>query len=277
MAMTRSAVPVGVAGLPSPPVSLACGSAYTCARLSDSSVHCWGSNNSRVLAAVLPGGMTYRATPGPVPGLSAASIASGLSSMCAVRGDGLVACWGAGFAGQLGDLGVVSFRAMPQPVAGVTGAVGVTGGALHHCAWSGAGMQCWGTNGNNQLGDDRMRDPSAAVPVATLTRVDLASGGYLHTCAIHGGGLSCWGDNHQGACGAPPGANLPRPTTVALPAAPTALAAGGGATPEIDDPSTFTCAIVAGAPLGWGSNQVGELGDGASFSSTPVAVMLPAP
>jgi alpha-tubulin suppressor-like RCC1 family protein len=273
-----SATPVRVDGLPARPLSLACGGDFTCARLMDASVHCWGSNRTQVLGEMLPGGMMDRPSPGPVVGLSATAIAAGLSSMCAARGDGSVVCWGAGFAGQLGNgMEAIVARAAPMPVAGVMGAIGATGGALHHCAWGSAGLSCWGTNTERQLGQANPRTPLVAGPVVSLMGVTGASAGYLHTCAIHGAGLSCWGDNTQRACGVATGSVVATPSSVSLPATPTALAAGGGATPGIELPSTSTCAIVAGAPLCWGSNEVGELGDGAAFSVTPMEVMLPAP
>ncbi|MFO0610462.1 MAG: hypothetical protein U0324_45295 [Polyangiales bacterium] len=281
-----SAVPVQVTGLPGAAAEVSCGARHTCARLLDAPdgpVWCWGDNAQSQLGVT---GVTSRAAPAVVPDVTARALASSAATTCALQADGSVACWGDGMFGELGDGASGPPRATPTAVAGVTGATGLTGGLRHLCAWRAAEALCWGPNDATQLGRAvpgvpltpraPVAVPSLVAPVAALVA------GAKHTCALHGGGLSCWGANQSGESGvaiAPGGVNnVTAPTAVSLGAAATAIAAGGrgggfGAPPD----TAFTCAASGAGLRCWGSDEYGELGDGAAFSAAPVEVMLPAP
>jgi YD repeat-containing protein len=78
------------------------GSLHTCARLSDSTVKCWGTNSQGQLGT---GNTSSLFTPGAaVSGITTAvSISAGGASSCAVLSDTTVRCWGSDDHGQLGN------------------------------------------------------------------------------------------------------------------------------------------------------------------------------
>jgi alpha-tubulin suppressor-like RCC1 family protein len=100
-------------------VEVAAGQNHTCARKSDNSVWCWGSNVSGQLG---DGTMTNRFNPVPVlasvggmPVSDIVELSAGIDFTCARRMDGVVLCWGSNQYGQLGD-GTTMNRINPVPV-----------------------------------------------------------------------------------------------------------------------------------------------------------------
>jgi alpha-tubulin suppressor-like RCC1 family protein len=93
-----------------------------------------------------------------VSGLDAVALWAGRDHACAVRRGGAVACWGAGFSGQIGD---GQPRAMtttptpsPTPVSGITNAIGVGAGGNHSCSPTSTGtILCWGDNTHGEIGN----------------------------------------------------------------------------------------------------------------------------
>ena len=276
-----SARPVQVSGLPRRATRLACGADHTCAQVEggvDEAVYCWGYNQSLQLGATLA---TMRASAGAL-GATGRGLGASAATTCAIQPDGAASCWGRGSGGELGNA-VTTVAAQPTPAAvpGVTGATAVVGGARHLCAWSAAMASCWGGNDVGQLGRTSPTpfQPAAPALVPSLVApiVDLAAGP-KHTCAIHGAGLSCWGSNVNRECGSSGSDRGVLTATVPLTGMAVAVVAGGrGGALLTPVASSFTCAQVNNAPWCWGSNEFGELGDGAAFSTTPEEVMLPAP
>ena len=79
---------------------IALGDARTCARIGDSTVHCWD-------------GTTHAER---VQGLYEASdVAMAKGAACAVMKDGWLRCWGKNDSGQLGD-GTLEDKAVPTPI-----------------------------------------------------------------------------------------------------------------------------------------------------------------
>jgi hypothetical protein len=168
----------------------------------------------------------------------AGAVAAGGEFSCAILGDGRVRCWGANDRGQLGD-GTTTFSPVPVDVKGLPAS-------------------------------------SPAVAVAT---------GWAHACAVvsPGGQVWCWGDNTTGELGpAASGAFSRDPVQVtgvagvaapASGAAPSPLAAGGGAAGSPPAPFGHTCAVASGTLLCWGANGSGQLGRGttSAFIATPGA------
>ncbi len=176
--------------------ALAAGDRFTCARLDDGEIACWGANDFGQVGD----GSTSAATPAPhlVPlGASASAVGAGASHACAVVQGGAVRCWGSNEAGQV--TGTPSALPVLSPAAApvTSNAVAVAAGASHTCALLGTGaVVCWGSNTAGQLG------PGPGQPIASgATEIAV---GRQHACAVVAGGVRCWGSNSSGQLGASP-------------------------------------------------------------------------
>ncbi|MFL5305402.1 MAG: RCC1 domain-containing protein, partial [Polyangia bacterium] len=98
-------------------VEVRAGETYTCARKSDMSVWCWGSNFNGTLG---DGTNTSRSTPAAVVALGkdVVEIAAGRWFACARHAGGTVSCWGQNDAGQLGN-GTTTDANKPVAVVGI--------------------------------------------------------------------------------------------------------------------------------------------------------------
>jgi alpha-tubulin suppressor-like RCC1 family protein len=150
-------------------------------------------------------------------------------------------------------------------------AVAVTGGIDHSCALSRAGgVECWGYNGHDELGTGNGDNGNSARPVGVSglsAGVTAISAGVRHSCALtSAGGVKCWGANYGGALGDGTTSRHYEPVdVVGLSAGIEAVAAGYDA----------SCALTnAGGVKCWGSNSLGQLGDGTTVDRlTPVDVV----
>jgi alpha-tubulin suppressor-like RCC1 family protein len=270
-----------------------------CALLDDHSVKCWGGNN---LGQLGQGDTTTRGDgPGEMgdalpavdlgPGHSALAVSVGGATVCAIREDHLLVCWGDGTAGKLGSGSFFTVRGdgpnemganLPVVDLGPGHTVAaVSVGAGHVCAvLDDHSVKCWGSNVNGELGlgdagahrGDGPGEMGANLPTIDLgpgrTAVGVTAGhgapGNRHTCALlDDGEVKCWGYNAQGQLGlgdtatrgdepGEMGADLP-----AVDLAGTAKSVAAG--------TLSTCALLGtGAIRCWGSNLFGNLGLGDS-------------
>jgi alpha-tubulin suppressor-like RCC1 family protein len=259
---TDSHVPITVPNL-NHVVAISAGDVHTCAVIDDGTARCWGYNDNGQLGNSTT---TDSHTPVTVRGLThAVAISAGEESTCALRADGTARCWGLNDSGQLGN-GTLVDAHTPVPVHGVTHAISLTTGKWHACAVvSGGVVRCWGYDQDGELGDGSVDYEDTAVPVAGLTGASVVSAGEEHTCALVRGHAFCWGDGLHGALGDGALESVPvlNPGAVAL-AAARDISAGG----------EHSCGRLAtGALLCWGSNNLGQLGNGTTTQSPlPVPV-----
>jgi alpha-tubulin suppressor-like RCC1 family protein len=212
---------------------------------------------------------------------TATAVAVGDSHACALLSNGTVECWGDNYYGELGTDTTTANSETPIAVTGLSNVIAIAAGAVHTCALvSGGTVQCWGSNDYGELGNDTSAlcngsdmCSSAPVAVSNLTNVTaIAIGAETdqnadHTCALLGTGkVECWGFNQDGELGngsmttngvaaAGPVSNVTNATAI------TGRAEGG-------------CALISGGSVRcWGTNDVGQLGDGTTNDSpTSVAV-----
>ncbi|MBN2196904.1 MAG: RCC1 repeat-containing protein [Polyangiaceae bacterium] len=205
-------------------------------------------------------------------------IAAGANHTCARRSDGTVSCWGANWAGRLGNDDDTD-SAQPVNVVGLNDAMAITAGAYHTCALLTNGRaDCWGINERSQLGNRVVTDWSSPtpVPVRDLENVTAIEAGAFHTCAVveasgEDPSAVCWGYNAHGELGNATVTDSASDSLVSveLTGPVDQLAAGWG----------HTCALLAdGAVWCWGDNGEGQLTDAANdapSSPTPIQVNVP--
>jgi len=285
---THQINPVDVSELPKRIKSIAAGINHTCAVTSKGNVKCWGDNQ----AGALGNGMyKYGGQLTPVDvvelsrGVVAIDAADGLT--CALIESGKIKCWGSRFFGGLGD-GTSDFSYTPIDVSGVSNAIAISAGDYHVCALtSDSGVKCWGNNsfggiGTGTLDQTSLFDPNfltnAIYPIPVDVR-DLTSGvraiatGERHTCALTSeGNVKCWGANDAGQLG--DGNVLPMPPFTT--ATPVDVVGLSGSVSTLTAGAYHTCALLQdGAIQCWGSNGVGQLGDGTTTPQlTPVGVIV---
>jgi len=183
-------------------IALAAGATHTCARRSDGTLWCWGSNASGELGN---GTMAPSASPVAVVtlGTAVAQVAAGAGFTCAALANGGVSCWGADGFGQSGQPAAAQV-AVPTVVPSLGGVTALALGDAHACARrAGGGVSCWGHDLRGQLGAGDFQDRSAPFAVAAVPPLDaaFAGAGAAHTCAIQAGGLACWGADDSGQLG----------------------------------------------------------------------------
>lgn len=279
------------------------GTFRTCGLLSDNT-YCWGNNgygqlgNGTTTDSMTPVKVVRQSYPGGIGSHKITDIASGAYFNCAIIDTGEVYCWGYNNKGQLGN-GTTTDSSVPVKVIGIDGKVVTQVGTANStaCAITTIGdMYCWGADAVGQLGDGGtvggyatspilIAGPSIASgggdigtkPVTSLTR----SGAFnIHICAVAGGQAYCWGKNDTGQIGDNSTTNRSAPTAVntnsgsgsqLLPSMTvTAIASEGGGG------NAHSCAIAYTTSSGptssrvycWGANSYGQLGTGASTSST---------
>jgi len=163
----QSLVPLPVVGLTTAVTALAVGDVFACAVTVNGAVLCWGDNTYGQLGTDSDPTMTpFSKEPVQVKGLTAnvRSISARASSVCAVRADGSVQCWGETLnAVGATDNGFLQ-SGTPVEITGLTsGVVAVSVGTSSSCALlADGGIECWGGNVFGQLGNGTMGANSSA-------------------------------------------------------------------------------------------------------------------
>jgi hypothetical protein len=128
---------------------------------------------------------------------------SGHSSICAIRMDDVLYCWGHNDSYQLGREPAVGSDSSVVPVTGSLSAKMVSGSDIGACALDLAGAAwCWGGGSSTALGTANGSDTHIPQPVAgTMTFTSIAAGN-SHQCALTASGDAyCWGLNSSGELG----------------------------------------------------------------------------
>ena len=180
------------------------GGAHGCAVPKTGGLRCWGFNYFGQLG---DGSETPSADAVVVKGLPAGdpvALALGEYHTCAIAQNGGLWCWGANFAGQLGDGKVGWKEPKPLLVGGLPPVSAVAAGNDHTCAITTTGaVYCWGLNALGQVGDGA---PAFSTPKPALVK-DLVGAtdldlGDSHSCARQiGGKVFCWGFGVVGQLG----------------------------------------------------------------------------
>lgn len=196
---------------------IALGDEHSCARMSDGSARCWGSNDSYKLG-IGTGSSSYPVSlPTPVTALAnVVELSLGDSHSCARLSDGKVRCWGSDRNGQIGTHG--GMQPVPVEVSGLSGVVQIAAGGAHTCArLDDATVSCFGANGYGQLGNGStggsQLQPTEVSGLSSVLQVAL---GDSHSCALlTNKTVKCWGYNGQGQLGDGSHQTRTTPTTVA--------------------------------------------------------------
>lgn len=189
-----------VIGLTSGVSKVAVNETHSCA-IMNGGVNCWGRNNRGQLGN---NSIAERVTsPVNVSNINsgATDIVLGSEHSCAIVNGGAM-CWGANYAGQLGN-GSFTDSLIPVSVDGLeSGVKQVASGRLHSCALlENNTVKCWGYNVQGQLsiGNFSSKNAPALVP---LNDVKFVAASGLTTCFILiNGSVMCAGDNGMGQLG----------------------------------------------------------------------------
>lgn len=268
--------PAPVVGL-SNVTAIAAGHKFSLALLSNGTVMSWGYDQYGKLGNGTWAGSSD--VPVPVNGLSGVSaISAGYFHALALLSNGTVMAWGNGDYGELGN-GTIVNSDVPVQVSGLTGVKQISAGGIHSLALLGDGtVWSWGGDEYGQLGLGEKVTHRTNVPVRVvgLSGVRAISAGMFYNLALLGDGtVMAWGYNHSGQLGdgladlRPHGAPV---QVQGLSGVKAISASNGSATPARTNQHSMAL-LEDGTVMGWGGDEVGQLGDGMFTNSyTPLPV-----
>lgn len=231
-----------------------------CGIKSEGSLWCWGTNyygnigDSTFNDRNTP---TQIIEPGPWKDLSISGY-YGDETVCAIKQDGSLWCWGYNGEGQLGN-GTTTESESPVQISGGGIWKQVSVGKTHTCAIKFDNtLWCWGEN-YATFGDGTYNDSLVPTNTTGSTEWLTISAGLWFTCGVRADNkLLCWGSNDTGRTGV----GLTSGETLT----PTEVLGGGSwrhvVTSANSDYNAFACGIkIDGSGWCWGSNNSGQLGD----------------
>jgi|GEM_PF-6672748 len=225
------------------------GNNFTCALVADGTAYCWGNNGQGQLGLGAPDAKQY-ATPTQMPNFKWQSISAQDEVACGINTAGAAYCWGwsSGVIGS-GALGLVPVGVPTAVPGGVTLKSVVTSSMSSACGLASDGKAyCWGvgTLGTGLGFGSTILGETAVVGGLTFTQLAGSKGRF---CGITAAGATyCWGTGFGDT--------------------PVAVAAGIVAR-EVATRGVATCVVSAeGVASCFGSNFLGELGDGTNTTRT---------
>ena len=289
---TNSSKPVQVkdaagTGLLAGITTVAAGNCYSLSVKNDGTVWAWGDSQYGQLG---DNTTTQKNKPVQVKDAAGAdlltdvkAVAAGTSHSLAVKNDGTVWAWGDNSVGQLGD-NTTTQRATPVQVkdaAGtgfLTNVKAVVAGDSHSLAVKNDGtLWAWGNNGYGRLGDNTTVQKNKPVQVKDaagtgfLTDVKAVAAGTSHSLAVKNDGTAwAWGYNLNGQLGNATATDSSKPVQVkddtgnGFLTNVNTVAAGGSHSLAVKNDGTAWA---------WGFGNNGQLGNGATATSTkPVQI-----
>jgi alpha-tubulin suppressor-like RCC1 family protein len=281
---------------------IAGGAAHTCALTPTGGVKCWGANEHGELG-------NNSTTDSPVAvdvvglGSGIISVTAGQNFSCALTTARTVKCWGKGDYGQMGN-NQNGDEHTPVDVQNLSDVSSIASGCKHMCATTNSGnAMCWGWNDQGQLGNGTTTNASLPVQVIGITtNASFISAGFHSSCTATATGALCWGDDSQGELGDGLQVAKSQPVSVTvLPFAPVIMVSGayqgfaytstgpqlvawganattGAVSSPIQNASAgdgYTCVLQNGGVLCWGSNNLGQLGNGATSTTATTTAAAP--
>jgi alpha-tubulin suppressor-like RCC1 family protein len=267
---------------------------HTCAVTPFDVGFCWGKNRFGEVGAnsTQPSFQTPVRVAG---GLQFLRVVAGGHHSCGVTTGNLAYCWGNND-GALGD-GTFTGRRKPVPVLGglkfrlvVAGGGGYLDIQLdipedgHTCGVTTDNRgYCWGQDGDGELGAGNIGPTFRTTPIAVSGNRSWRQviAGWVHTCGVTTANVAfCWGNNQYGQNGDGTTTRSLVPVRVAGSLAFTAVTTGPGPEDLFSSESpagSHSCGLTtANRVYCWGSNELGQLGDGSNTRRlTPVAVVGP--
>jgi alpha-tubulin suppressor-like RCC1 family protein len=221
------------------------------------------------LALLLIGWISAACTSGSGAASAKIVLSAGGAHSCLLEKDGYVYCWGSNYRGEIGNGSSQDPEGKTEVPLGES-AVAVAAGVNHTCAvLRGGAVKCWGLNNRGQLGDGTTSDSRTPINVKGVSDAVAVAAGFTDSCAVLGdGSVMCWGNNEHGQIGNGQGGQ-PFVTTAVkvtgLPEPAVSVAVGMG----------HVCALVkSGSVYCWGSDMLGQLGDGTTRDSPrPIRVV----
>ena len=263
--------------------SLTIGSNLMCTIASDDKEYCWGSGSFRALNS--SGTPSSSTTPipwdvGSVFGANPIQSVDQYNTVKCVVAGGVGYCWGYQSYGEVGNGVTSGSTSTPQPV--ITSGVlsgktmqKITFGGSSTCSIASGEAFCWGYGRNGDLGDGLDADSNVPVAVNTSgvlggkTLVDIGTGAN-HSCTLATDGkVYCWGNSTNGRLG--------YGTGIVNTDVPVAVSMAGITATKLTVGTQQGCMLATNTQIYcWGSNTVGQLGDGSTTTrTTPVVVTLP--
>ncbi len=239
---------------------LSAGREATCATLaSDSSLWCWGSNESGRMGAAQ--GVSESRVPFQVSAGSFTHLEIEERSGCVIASDRSLWCWGYNEYGQANPSAPGTTQYEPVKLQLASDWIDVALGYQHACAVRENGdLWCWGYNANGQVGNGKKGD--GATPPKLIDPAASSVAAFQNaSCGTLDGELLCWGENLQGQLGVGErggdNGDIASPTAVA----------GDLAFAQVSGGESFACGITdSGKLFCWGQNNYEQLGIGVDAS-----------